>query len=441
MTKKREKITNKISISEDLAKEIEKRVINLPTFKEQVESFLNKETSSLFNMIMAGGVALGISDIHIEPSEEDAKIRIRIDGILQDVITLERGVYEKILSRIKLTSRVKINVENKPQDGRFTILYPGEDKNYPIEIRMSTLPSEYGETVVMRILDPRKLITVDKLGLQDDLLKIFKREIKKPNGMIIVTGPTGSGKTTTLYAFLKHIRSPEIKIITIEDPIEYHLEGISQTEVSPAEGYDFANGLRAIVRQDPDALLVGEIRDLETASIGLQAALTGHTVFSTLHTNDAAGAIPRLQALGEEPVNIAPAINIIIAQRLARKLCDRCKEKIKLKELDESLFEKIKKSLEDIKDKLDFNYSEDTEVFIKKGCKNCNFTGYKGRLGLFEALVIDEEIEELIFSDPSTSTIRNKAIENGMTTLKQDGIIKALKGKTTFDEIDRVIGI
>ena len=438
MNKKREKITDEITIPNTLAKDIERKVTDLPSLEREIEKNLSRSTSEFLNMIMAGGIALGTSDIHIEPTEENAKIRIRIDGVLQDVITFEKKRYQDIISRIKLISGVKLNIENKPQDGRFTILYPGKKEEHSIEIRMSILPSEYGGAVVMRILDPRNLITIDKLGLSDDLLDIFKREIKKPNGMIIVTGPTGSGKTTSLYAFLKHINSPGIKIITIEDPIEYHLDGISQTEVNPEEGYDFANGLRAIVRQDPDAILVGEIRDLETATIGLQAALTGHTVFSTLHTNDAAGAIPRLQALGEKPVNIAPAINVIIAQRLLRALCDRCKEDIKLEETGH--FEKIKEILENVSEKT-VTFSEETKVFKAKGCKSCNFTGYKGRLGVFEALVVNEELENLIFSNPSTTDIRKKAIENGMITLLQDGIIKFLNGKTDLEEVDRVVGL
>ena len=440
MNKKREKITDEITIREDLVKRIERRVVDINSLKDEIENNISKSTSDLFNMIMAGGISLGTSDIHIEPTEEKAKMRIRVDGVLQDVIEFDRKVYESLISRIRLISGVKLNVENKPQDGRFTILYPGgKEEEYSIEIRMSILPSEHGGSIVMRILDPRNLITIDKLGLRDELLDIFKREIKKPNGMIIVTGPTGSGKTTSLYAFLKHIRSPGIKIITIEDPIEYHLDNISQTEVAPDDGYTFANGLRAIVRQDPDAILVGEIRDLETATIGLQAALTGHTVFSTLHTNDAAGAIPRLQALGEEAVNIAPAVNVIIAQRLVRRLCSRCKEEITLEDSD--LYKKFQTELKNIDESKKPDYSEDTEIFKAKGCKECNFTGYSGRLGIFEALVVNEEIENLIFSNPSTSEVRNKAIEGGMITLKQDGIIKLLNGETSAEEIDRVVGL
>lgn len=440
MPKKRKKITDEISIEPVLAQKIKRKINHLSSLKKEINLSLSENTSKLLNIIMAGGVTIGASDIHIEPLEEKAKIRVRIDGVLQDVIDLSKDKYDSIASRIKLISGVKLNVKNKPQDGRFTILYPSsnKEKEYAIEIRMSVLPSEHGESFVMRILDPRKLITISKLGLRDELLQIFKKEIKKPNGMIIVTGPTGSGKTTSLYAFLKDLRSSEMKIITIEDPIEYHLDGISQTEVDPKQGYDFASGLRAIVRQDPDAILVGEIRDLETASISLQAALTGHTVFSTLHTNDAAGAIPRLQALGEKPVNIAPAINVIIAQRLVRRVCNNCKEEISLKEFNEEFYEKIKKEVDGLDQ---IKITPETTIHKAKGCKKCNFTGYKGRLGVFEALVVDDEIKDLIFSNPSTSEIRKKAIEKGMITLKQAGLIKLLRGKTSPEEIDRVIGL
>ncbi len=435
MIEKRDKITSEISISKELMSEIETEIKNVFTFQEKIKNSFSKDTSELVNVIMAGSIALNSSDIHIEPEEGGVKIRIRIDGILQDIIKITNDKYQGMISRIKLLSGTKLNITNRPQDGRFSIIYPTKEKHYSIEIRMSILPSEYGETIVMRILDSRNLITIDKLGLEDKILEIFKKEIKKPNGMVIVTGPTGSGKTTSLYAFLKHIKSPEKKIITIENPIEYHLEGISQTEVAPEKGYDFANGLRAIVRQDPDAILVGEIRDLETASIALQAALTGHIVFSTIHANDAPSTIPRLQALGERPVNIAPAINIIIAQRLARMLCDRCKERTSLEELPK-LLEIIKTNLPD------FNpNTEKIELFKKKGCKQCNFTGYKGRLGIYEALVVDEEIEDIIFSDSSATAIRKKAVEKGMVTLLQDAILKILKGETDLEEIDRVIGL
>lgn len=291
------KITGEVIIPSEILTEIKKEIKNISDLKGEITSSLEKRVTEILEVILGGAIALDVSDIHIEPREEDAKLRIRIDGILEDVLLFDKKVYENLISRIKLLSGIKLNITDRPQDGRFSILIG----KTAIEIRSSTLPAEYGESIVLRLLNPRTLIEIETLGLRKDLLEIFNQEIKKPNGMIIVTGPTGSGKTTTLYAFLKKIQKPEIKVITIEDPIEYHLEGISQTQVDSRAGYNFANGLKSIMRQDPDVILVGEIRDLETASIALQAALTGHLVLTTLHTNDAAGTIARLQALGEKP--------------------------------------------------------------------------------------------------------------------------------------------
>jgi type II secretory ATPase GspE/PulE/Tfp pilus assembly ATPase PilB-like protein len=274
--------------------------------------------------------------------------------------------------------------------------------------------------------------------LRKDLYQTFNDQAKKPNGMIIVTGPTGSGKTTTLYAFLKKLQSPEIKIVTIEDPIEYHLSGISQTQVDPKKGYDFASGLRSIVRQDPDVILVGEIRDLETASIALQAALTGHLVLSTLHTNDAAGTIARLQALGEKAVNIAPALNMIVAQRLIRKICPECATQ---RALTKEEYEDIKNTLEGMPDKVSVpDFNENTKILSPRGCAHCNNTGYKGRVGIFEAFIIDSETEEFILTSPSSSALEKFAKEKGMTTMKQDGYIKILNGVTTIEEVSKVAG-
>ncbi len=428
------KISGEVTVSKSLALEIERDVSNILSLKDKISYFLNTNTSQIMEIILAGGVLLGTSDIHIEPEESQAKIRIRVDGILQDVIDLDKKIYKGVLSRIKLLSEVKLNVEDRPQDGRFSVSVPFKNEELFVEIRMSVLPSEYGETVVLRILDPRKLITLEQLGLREDLFRIFKKEISKPNGMIIVTGPTGSGKTTTLYAFLKTIKNPSLKVITIEDPIEYHLDGISQTETHKEKGYDFANGLRAIVRQDPDVILVGEIRDLETAQISLQAALTGHLVFSTLHTNDAPGAVARLQSLGETPVNISPAINIVIAQRLIRKVCSRC---AKSEEMSEEAVLKIKQELNNIKEEI-FIFPNLFEELNPVGCRECGYTGYKGRIGIFEALIVDEDMEELILTSPSISEIRKKAIERGMTTIRQDGLIKVLNKETTMEEVNRV---
>ncbi len=432
MAKNSKGVSGEIKIPSPITEEITRKINNLPSLQEKIRESLKEDVSKILEIILMGAININSSDVHIEPEEEKVKIRMRVDGVLHDVSVIEKELYNKIISRIKLLSRVKINIEDRPQDGRFTIWIP--EKDLSIEVRMSTLPSEYGETIVMRLLDPRKLINLDQLGLRDDLHSLFEEEIAKPNGMIIVTGPTGSGKTTTLYAFLKTINKPDIKIVTIEDPVEYHLEGISQTRADSSKEYDFASGLRTIVRQDPDVILVGEIRDLETGQISMQAALTGHLVFSTLHTNDAPGAIARLQALGEKAVNIAPSINMIIAQRLVRKVCKSC---TKLVEAKEEELKEIKEELKNIKEDI-FSFPETVNLPQNKGCRECSYTGYRGRAGIFEALVIDEEMEEFILSSPSTSKIKNKAIEKGMITMRQDGMIKVLKGETTIEEVNRV---
>ncbi|PIV65323.1 MAG: hypothetical protein COZ90_01265 [Candidatus Nealsonbacteria bacterium CG_4_8_14_3_um_filter_37_36] len=440
-----QKITGEIKISPPLLN-ITQKIKNVSDFKERIGEFLEKSVTELSEVILGGGIHLEASDIHIEPREEQAKIRIRIDGLLQDVINFDLKIYEGLLNRIKLLSGLKLNITDRPQDGRFSILI----NEVAIEIRTSTLPAEYGETIVLRLLNPKALIELEVLGLREDLLEIFEKEIKKPNGMIIVTGPTGSGKTTTLYAFLRKVQKPEIKIITIEDPIEYHLKGISQTQVDPKKGYDFASGLKSIMRQDPDVILVGEIRDLETASIALQSALTGHLVFTTLHTNDAAGTVARLQALGEKPVNIAPAINMAIAQRLIRKVCKKCAEFRKispedLKKLKKELSEgpafggRVAGGLASLKVKIP-KLSPELKIPKIKGCQNCNYTGYRGRIGIFEAFLVDDEMEKFISTSPSIASLREKAIKKGMVTMYQDGLIKVLDGVTTIEEVERVTG-
>lgn len=428
------KITGEVEIPQAIVKDIEKKVNNIPEFKEKIEASLKRNVTEILEIILAGAINLDSSDIHIEPEEEKAKFRIRSDGILQDVTFFAPKLYQVLLSRVKLLSGLKLNVTDRPQDGRFSILLA----KTPIEIRASSLPAEYGEAIVLRILNPKSLIDIEALGLREDLLEIFKKEIKKPNGMIIVTGPTGSGKTTTLYAFLKKINQPEIKVITIEDPIEYHLEGISQTQVAPEKGYDFANGLKSIMRQDPDVVLVGEIRDLETASIALQAALTGHLVLTTLHTNDAAGTVARLQALGEKPVNIAPAINMAIAQRLVRKVCQKC---LKFKKISPKDLAKIKKALKGFPKEVKIpKLTSEIKIPYVKGCQYCNFTGFRGRIAIFEAFLIDDEMEKFILTSPSIRTLRKLAVKKGMVLMRQDGFIKVLQGLTTIEEVERVTG-
>ncbi len=335
---------------------------------------------------------------------------------------------------MKLVSGLKINVSDAAQDGRFTTTLKQED----IEVRTSVIPSEYGETVVMRVLDPKTIsLSLTDLGLRPDDREIIDRELKRPNGTILVTGPTGSGKTTSLYAFLKAVKSSELKIITIEDPIEYHLDGIEQTQVDPGSGYTFSTGLRSILRQDPDIILVGEIRDLETAEIGMHAALTGHLVFSTLHTNDAAGAVPRLVDLGAKTSIIGPAINIIIAQRLVRKLCDDCKVEIAP---NEAILNKIKSFINGLPEKTKSLYANQTpKLYEAKGCSKCH-GGFKGRIGIFEFLKCGDEMEALIARESTEEAIKKLGRSQGMVEMQGDGVLKAISGLTTLKEVERITG-
>ncbi len=301
--------------------EIGKEIKNLSDLKDRISK---TATTEILEIIFAGALKTEASDIHFEPQEKGVRLRFRTDGVLQDMAEFDKAAYGPVLSRIKLMAGLKLNVHDRPQDGRFTIRSASMD----IEVRVSALPGAYGESIVMRMLDPRTIRKgLEELGLRDELLEEVKKQLKKTTGAILTTGPTGSGKTTTLYAFLNWVNKPGIKAITIEDPIEYHIKGVYQTQVEPEKGYSFSSGLRSIVRQDPDVILVGEVRDAETAEIAMHAALTGHLVFSTLHTNDAAGTIPRLIDMGIKPQIIAPAINMAMAQRLVRKICQECRKK------------------------------------------------------------------------------------------------------------------
>ena len=428
------KLLGSVAVSPEIIEEIEAQVKDIEGFKKKIQEYLAKNVTELLDVILYGAIALDVSDIHVEPQEENARLRIRLDGILQDVVFFEQNTYHHLLSRLKLLSKLKLNIADKPQDGRFTI----EVKDILIEVRTSSLPAEYGESIVMRILNPKSLISLEDLGLRDDLYKTFQKEILKPNGMIIVTGPTGSGKTTTLYAFLKKIQNPEIKIITIEDPTENHLKGISQTQVAPEKGYDFSDGLRSIVRQDPDVILVGEIRDLETAKIALQASLTGHLVLSTLHTNDAAGTIPRLVDLGVDASSIASGLKMAVAQRLLRKVCKKCST---LTAPSSNQLAEIKKGLKNLPKNVKIPDLDKVKIAKVKegGCQACNFTGYRGRQGLFEAFLVDSEMEKFILKNPPVSEIRELAIKKGMITMYQSGLIDVILGKTTLEEVTRVV--
>lgn len=387
------------------------------------------ETSALLSLIIAGAVTAGSSDIHLEPEQSILKIRFRIDGVLQDIASLPLQLYAHLLSRIKLAANLKLNVTNVPQDGRFSVVKAGK----PADLRISVLPSAYGESVVMRILGTEGVsVDIEKLGLSARDFEVLKHELDKRNGMILTTGPTGSGKTTTLYAFLRYLNRGGVKIITLEDPVEYKIESITQTPIDRRAGMDFAQGLRSILRQDPDIVMVGEIRDFETAETAAQGALTGHVVLSTLHTNDAAGAIPRLLDLGVKAVTLAPALNALIAQRLLRKICQECKEIYKPNSTER---ERVKLILESMpKDKVPKNF-----VFYKsRVCKACHNLGYKGRIGVFEVFAVDGVIEKLIYEGASTPEIKKAAIASGMITMQQDAILKAAAGLTSLDEVWRV---
>ena len=363
------------------------------------------------------------TDIHIEPYEDELKVRYRIDGILYDAAIPPTIKYfqSAIVSRIKIMSNLNIAEHRLPQDGRMKAKVGQEE----LDLRISILPTPYGESVGIRLLFTKMLYSLEELGLSEFDLKILNEMIKKPHGIILLTGPTGSGKTTTLYACLSKINNRELKILTIEDPIEYHLKGITQIQVYPKVGLSFANGLRSMLRHDPDVMMVGEIRDVETAEIAIRVALTGHLVFSTLHTNDAPGAMTRLLDMGIEPFLVASSVECVIAQRLVRLICPKCKRPVKDKKLI-------------LKELAVNDAPEGAELYEGKGCESCKFTGYRGRTAIYEFLVMSEEIREMVLNHSSADQIRKKAVSLGMRPLRGDGIEKVFRGLTTVSEIIRV---
>ncbi|MBP9714982.1 MAG: type II/IV secretion system protein [Candidatus Pacebacteria bacterium] len=397
--------------------------------------------SRMLEIILAGAIAINASDIHIEPERDQARLRLRLDGVLQDVDFFETDTYHLLNSRIKLLSGMKLS-SNLAQDGRFSIT---EGEKEEISIRTSLIPGAYGESIVMRILDPKAIqINLEDIGIESYLFSIIQEEIAKPNGLILVTGPTGSGKTTSLYAFLRKISTTEINIITIEDPIEYHLEGITQTQTESDRGYSFIDGLRAALRQDPDVIMVGEIRDPETAEIAVQSALTGHLVFSTLHTNNAAGVIPRLIDLKVNPKILVSALSLSIAQRLVRKLCQFCKKEKTLSDIEKQIIKTIIDGMiEEKKDltKYSIDPNKEYKVYTTVGCDKCNRTGYKGRIGIFEAIKTDEAIEKIMPENPSEREIKLVAKTQGILSMRQDGIVKILNGVTSLEEVESVVDL
>ncbi|MCX6752541.1 MAG: ATPase, T2SS/T4P/T4SS family [Candidatus Nomurabacteria bacterium] len=433
-----------VDISGEVLEETAKKIQKMQDIQKMVTEALegNKihKISRLLEIILAGGIAIKASDIHIEPEKERGRLRLRLDGVLQDVNFFGLDVYHLLNSRIKLLSGMKLT-SKIAQDGRFSIM----EKDEEISIRTSLIPGAYGESIVMRILDPKSIqVKLEEIGIEPFLFSVIEQEIAKPNGLILVTGPTGSGKTTTLYAFLRKIYSPEIKIITIEDPIEYHLTGITQTQTNEEKGYTFVEGLRSALRQDPDVVMVGEIRDRETAEIAVQSALTGHIVFSTLHTNNAAGVIPRLIDLGVNPKILVSALSLSIAQRLVRKLCPFCKKEKAPTEKEAQTIKTVMESIKaEGKNLSNYNINPDAPIklFSIVGCEKCNMLGYKGRIGIFEAIKTDEAIEKIMPANPSEHEIKKVARAQGILSMRQDGIVKILNGITSLEEVQSVVDL
>lgn len=386
-----------------------------------------EKIAEVVSHILDFGVRSRASDVHIEPQEKSTRVRYRIDGILQEKLTIPRELHESLISRIKILSRMKIDEKRIPQDGRFNFRTAEEE----VDLRVSSLPTSWGEKIVMRFLKKTGGVPdLPELGLRGRGLKNLEDAILRPHGIILICGPTGSGKTTTLYSIISRINTQRVNIVTLEDPIEYKIPGVNQVQINPAVGLTFASGLRSFLRQDPNIILVGEIRDRETAELAIQASLTGHLVFATLHTNDAAGALPRLLDMGAEPYLLASSVTAIVAQRVVRKIHDKCKVPVKV---DPKIYEEIKTSLGPL-----FPQSGQMSLYKGKGDEECGSSGYYGRFGIFEVFPVTEKISHLILTRAAASAIEKQARDEGMITLKQDGYLKAIEGQTTIEEILRV---
>lgn len=385
--------------------------------------------------IIRTAINMHASDVHIEPETSDLRVRFRLDGILKEVLHMPKEYLQAIVARVKILSKLKIDETRIPQDGAFRISFD----NRLIDLRVSTFPTvQNGEKLAIRILDKgTTILTLEGVGMRGTSLERVKDNILKPHGIILVTGPTGSGKSTTLYSILGILNKPEVNIITIEDPVEYSIEGINQCQVNPKIGLTFAEGFRSVLRQDPNIVMVGEIRDGETAELAVQAALTGHLILATLHTNDATSAIPRLIDMNVEPFLITSSLNCVLAQRLVRKICPDCRQEVKL---PPEVFTAIKQEIASITSAEGKKYTvdENTKMFTGAGCSKCNNTGYKGRVGLFEVMSMSDEIEKMAVAREPSSHMRDQAIKEGMITLKQDGALKVLDGITSWDEVLRV---
>lgn len=429
-------VTYGYRIDEETLEKYEKAISNYADLQKKITEV---STTDIVTLMIGAALKSDASDIHVEAEEEDVKIRFRIDGILREAATLPKEEWKQMISRLKLLGGVKINITDKPQDGRITIYLTNEK----IDIRASFLPTAFGESVVMRLLRPKAIaLEFEQLGIRGTALERLQRESEKPNGMIITTGPTGSGKTTTLYAILKKLNTEKIKIITLENPIEYKLQGINQSQIDHSKGYDFAKGLRSILRQDPDVVMVGEIRDLETAEIAIQASMTGHLVISTIHTNSAAGAIPRFLSMGVKPFLLAPSLNAIIGQRLVRRLK---KDMARPAKIGKAQMSQVKEILGNLPPNSGYKVDLDNLQFMEPDPDKITDTddGYSGRVGIYEIFTMTPEIEDIILSEQTVSEfkIQELAMKDGMITMAQDGLLKALDGLTSVEEVLRVANI
>jgi len=425
-------ISKDLVITDESLKKYQEQVTD---FRDLSKHFENVSITDILTLMIAAALKVKASDVHVEAEEKGIVLRYRIDGVLQDIAELPKEQWKKFISRIKLLAALKINITDRPQDGRVTLRLSEES----LDVRVSTMPTVFGESVVMRILySGGDKVTFDDLGLRGDSYEKLKNEILRPNGMIITTGPTGSGKTTTLYSILRLLNKPGVKIITMEDPVEIKMEGINQSQIDASKGYTFAKGLRSILRQDPDICMVGEIRDLETAEISIQAALTGHLILSTIHTNSASGAIPRFMSMGVKPFLLAPALNSVIGQRLVRRICTECIEE---DVLDEKNSKRVRETMEKLPESEKAKLDLDNLKFYKgKGCDHCSGLGYKGRVGIYEIFIMNKEIEQAILeAQVSEYKIEELARKNGMITMVQDGLLKALDKATAVEEVFRVI--
>jgi type IV pilus assembly protein PilB len=421
------------TVDESKTKTYEKELEELSVLGEKLKTVNSEEA---VYMISVGALKAGSSDIHMEAEEAFVRVRYRIDGMLHEVFRIDKATYVNIGSQLKYQAKLKVNVADVPQDGRY--FFKVNDRK--IDVRVSTLPTEYGESFVLRLLDSGKhLVTFEELGYSGQYLRKIEKLTEITHGMILMTGPTGSGKTTSLYTILSKFNNPNVKIITLEDPIEYHLEGIAQSQIHEKAGYTFGSGLRSILRQDPEVIMIGEIRDKETAETAAQAALTGHVLLSTLHTNSAIESIPRLVNIGLPPFMIAPALHTIIAQRLVRKICDKCSKPQPVSKTQQAEFERVVAAIKAVRPSEEIVIP--AELPVAAGCEECSHTGYKGRVCIVEMLEVDFEMKDLILNDASTTKMIESARRKGMITMREDGMLKVLQGITTLEEVHRVTSL